>query len=563
MLRSPNPIGRYAPLEQSAMIDMTRRDVLMAVGTAAAGLATPAWTREARARHAQAIASSEWNHRAIRDLMAALQARKVSALELTDLAIARIERLDRLINAVVVHDFERARDAARMADAALSRGETGALLGVPTTVKESFNIAGLPTTWGIPHFKHFKPKEDALVVARVKKAGAVILGKTNVPLRLSDWQSYNDIYGTTNNPWDLGRTPGGSSGGSAAALASGFGALSLGSDMGGSLRAPAHYCGVYAHKPTLGLVPLRGQVPPGVPPLPRDSDLAVVGPLARSAADLALALDVIAGPDEERAGIAYRLALRPARHDNLRDFRVLVIDKHPLGPTGSVVKAALGRLSERLGRLGVKIARASPSLPEFAESARIYTRLLSSQWGADLSPGAYARMRREAAALAPRDGSLAAERTRGAVISHRDWLEADSARTQLSQRWSKLFREWDVVLCPAMPTPAFPHDHSLPLEHRQIRIDGKSSSYLDAQIIWGELATTPGLPATVAPIDRSESGLPIGVQIIGPYLEDRTTIAFAELLEREFGGFMPPPLQECSTCRSWAEVPPSARPRSD
>lgn len=528
------------------MTDMTRRDVLKAAGTAAAGLATPAWTHEAPAHDAQPVASSEWHHHDIRDLVAALQARKVSALELTNLAIARIERLDRRVNAVVVHDFERACDAARMADGALSRGETGALLGIPITVKESFNIAGLPTTWGIPHFRHFRPKQDALVVARVKKAGAVILGKTNVPLRLSDWQSYNDIYGTTNNPWDLTRTPGGSSGGSAAALASGFGPLSLGSDMGGSLRAPAHYCGVYAHKPTLGLVPPRGQVPPGVPPLPRDSDLAVVGPLTRSAADLALALDVIAGPDEEWAGIAYRLALRPARHDNLKDFRVLVIDKHPLGPTGSVVRAALGRLSERLGRVGVKIARASPSLPDLAESARIYTRLLSSLWGADLPPGAYAGMRRKAAALSPRDGSLAAARTRGAVISHRDWLEADSARTQLSQRWSKLFREWDVVLCPAMPTPAFSHDHSLPLEDRQIRIDGKSYSYLDAQIVWGELATTPGLPATVAPIERSQSGLPIGVQIIGPYLEDRTTIAFAELLEREFGGFVPPSIQECS-----------------
>jgi amidase len=526
------------------MTDMTRRDVLMAAGTAAAGPAAPAWAREAPVRNAEAIASSEWNYRSIRELMAALQAREVSALELTDLAIARIERLDRLVNAVVVHDFERARDAARMADAALSRHETGALLGVPMTVKESFNIAGLPTTWGIPQFRHFEPKEDALVVARVKKAGAIILGKTNVPLRLSDWQSYNDIYGTTNNPWDLGRTPGGSSGGSAAALASGFGPLSLGSDIGGSLRAPAHYCGVYAHKPTLGLVPPRGQVPPGVAPLPRDSDLAVVGPLARSAADLALALAVIAGPDEERAGIAYRLALPPARHDNLKDFRVIVIDKHPLGPTGSSVTAALGRLSERLGRVGVKIARASPSLPDFAESARIYTRLLASLWGADLSPGAYAGMRREAAALSPRDGSLVAERTRGAVMSHRAWLKADSARTRLSQRWSKLFRQWDVVLCPVMPTPAFRHDHSSPLEDRQIWIDGKSYSYLDAQIIWGELATTPGLPATVAPIDRSESGLPVGVQIIGPYLEDRTTIAFAELLEREFGDFMPPPLQE-------------------
>jgi amidase len=514
----------------------------MAGGTAASGFSGPVWTREALAHPAAATESPEWDYGTIRDLAAALQARKVSALELTDIAIARIERLDRRINAVVVRDFARARDAARIADAALFRGEKGALLGVPMTVKESFNIAGLPTTWGIPYFRHFKPGEDALAVSRVKGAGAVILGKTNVPLQLSDWQSYNDIYGTTNNPWDLGRTPGGSSGGSAAALAGGFGALSLGSDMGGSLRAPAHYCGVYAHKPTLGLVPPRGQVPPGVPPLPRDSDLAVVGPMARSAADLALALDVIAGPDEERAGIGYRLALRPARHSNLKDFRVLVIDKHPLGPTGSAVRAALGRLSERLGRMGVKIAWTTPLLPDFAQSVRIYTRLLSSVWGADLPPGAYARMRREVDALSPDDRSLAAERARGAVMTHRDWLEADFARTQLSQRWGKLFREWDVVLCPVMPTPAFPHDHSMPLKDRQIRIDGKSYSYLDAQIVWGELATTPGLPATVAPIDRSESGLPIGIQIIGSYLEDRTTIAFAELLEREFGGFTPPSL---------------------
>ena len=472
--------------------------------------------------------------------MAALQARRVSALELTNHTIAHIETVDRRVNAVVVRDFERARHAAKAADTALLRGETRGLLGVPMTVKESFNIAGLPTTWGVPQFKDFMPKEDALIVSRVKNAGAVILGKTNVPLMLSDWQSYNDIYGTTNNPWDLGRTPGGSSGGSAAALTCGFGPLSLGSDLGGSLRAPAHYCGVYAHKPTLGLVPRRGQTPPGVPPLPRESDLAVVGPMTRSAADLALALDVIAGPDEERAGIGYRLALRSARHDHLKNFRVLVIDTHPLGPTASAVRTALGRLSERLAHAGVKVAHASPLLPDLAESARLYTRLLSSIWGADLPPGTYAKLRSAAEALSPLNRSLAAERTRGAVMSHRDWLAADGARAQLQQQWSELFREWDVVLCPAMPTPAFLHDHSSPIESRHILIDGKSYSYLDAQIVWGELAATPGLPATVAPIDRSESGLPIGVQIIGPYLEDRTTIAFAEFLEREFGGFEQP-----------------------
>lgn len=275
--------------------------------------------------------------------------------------------------------------------------------------------------------------------------------------------------------------------------------------------------------------------------MPREGDLVVVGPMTRSAADLGLALDVIAGPDEQRAGIGYRLALRPARHDDLKTFRALVIDTHPLAPTASTVRVALGRLSERLTRAGVKVAHASPLLPDLAKSAQLYARLLSSIWGAGLRPGAYAKIRREAEALSPRNRSLAAERTRGAVMSHRDWLTADEARARLQQQWSQLFREWDVVLCPAMPTPAFAHNHSFPIESRRIEIDGKSYSYLDAQVVWPELAATPGLPATVAPIDRSESGLPIGVQIIGPYLEDRTTIAFAELLEREFGGFAPPP----------------------
>jgi amidase len=493
------------------------------------------------AQTADPIAACEWDYCTIKELTTLLRARKISVLELVNRTIARIEAVDRRINSVVVRDFERARNAAKAADAALSRGETRPLLGVPITVKESFNVEGLPTTWGFPQFKNFTPKEDALVVSRVKYAGAVVLGKTNVPVGLSDWQSYNDIYGTTNNPWELRRTPGGSSGGSAAALASGFGPLSLGSDMGGSLRVPAHYCGVYAHKPTLGLVPIRGQTPPGLPPLPNDSDLAVVGPMARSAADLALALDVIAGPDEERGGLGYRLALPAARRDDLKSFRVLVLNQHPLAPTSNAVSAALDRLSERLVRSGVKVAHDSPLLPEAAGSARLYMRLLYSFWGGHMPADVYDRMRRKAAALSPGDRSLAAERTRGSVMSHRDWLAADAERAGVRRQLSDLFREWDLVLCPAAPTPAFPHDHSTPIESRHIEIDGKLRSYLDAQLVWAGLATISGLPATVAPIERSETGLPIGVQIIGPYLEDRTTIAFAHFLEREFGGFAPPP----------------------
>jgi amidase len=243
----------------------------------------------------------------------ALRAKRLSSLELTDRLIARIERLDTRLNAVIARDFDRARDAAKAADAALSRGDAGPLLGVPMTVKESFNVAGLPTTWGIPEAKGFRARDDALIVSRVRAAGAVILGKTNVPLVLGDWQSYNAIYGVTRNPWDLERTPGGSSGGSAAALAAGFGPLSLGSDIGGSLRVPAHFCGVTALKPTHGLVPSRGHVPPGAPALAREPDLAVVGPMARSVDDLVRLFDVIAGPDERGVGVGYRLALRPPR----------------------------------------------------------------------------------------------------------------------------------------------------------------------------------------------------------------------------------------------------------
>ena len=225
-----------------------------------------------------ALATSQWSFQTAVELSAALAANKVSAVELTQDTISRIERHDSKINAVCVRDFERGLDSARAADAARARGETGPLLGIPMTVKESFNVAGLPTTWGIPEQKNFVPKEDALSISRVKDAGGVILGKTNVPLALGDWQSYNDVYGTTNNPYDLGRTPGGSSGGSSAALAAGYGPLSLGSDIGGSLRVPAFHCGVYAHKPTFALAPSRGHTPPPFPPLPFDRDLAVIGP---------------------------------------------------------------------------------------------------------------------------------------------------------------------------------------------------------------------------------------------------------------------------------------------
>ena len=487
------------------------------------------------------MAKSQWSFKTAVEMSAALAAKKISAVELAQDAIGRIERHDGKINAICVRDFDRGLAAARAADASLARGETKPLLGIPLTVKESYNIAGLPTTWGFVPQKDFKPAEDALSISRVKAAGGVILGKTNVPLGLGDWQSYNDIYGTTNNPFDLGRTPGGSSGGSSAALAAGYGPLSLGSDIGGSLRVPAFHCGVYAHKPTFALVPSRGHTPPPFPPLPLDRDLAVIGPMARSAADLSLLLDVIAGPDPLEAGTAYRLALPPPRHGALKSFRVLLVETDPVMPTNAVVRAAIDRLAANLGKAGVRIERDSPLLPDFAALSRLYMRMLMSFLAASFPPERFAAAQAGAAKLEPDDMSLAAERLRGIVLSHRDWVLADGGRARLRAQWRELFKNFDAVICPVMPTPAYPHNHSPEQETRRINIDGKDHVYPD-QLSWPGIATLPGLPATAIPIGLSPDGLPVGVQILGPWLEDRTPLKLAELIEREFGGFVPPPM---------------------
>jgi len=490
-----------------------------------------------------AVSQSDLDFGSITTLSDAMLARKVSASELLQHTIARIETLDWRLNAVVVRDFDRARKAAKAADAALARGERRPLLGIPVTLKEPFNVAGLPTTFGFPQFADFVPGADSLVASRLKDAGAVIIGKTNIPVALRDFQAYNDIYGTTNNPWNLTRSPGGSSGGSAAAIAAGFGALSIGSDIGGSIRMPAHFCGIFGHKPSFGLVPLRGYGMPPAPPVPGSGgDIATVGPMARTASDLGIALDAIAGGDEEREGVGYRLALPPARRDDLAKLRILVIDSHPLMPTGEAVRTAIADLTERLSKQGARVATHSASLPSLSDSARLYMKLLRAATSNRLSPEAFAEAQRLNAALPAGDHSLAAERLRGSVMTHRDWLAADAARLQLQEQWRLFFCDFDVVIYPAAAVPAFPQDQSEPLEARHLDIDGKPFPYLDACFIWADPASTFGLPATAVPIGRSPTGLPIGVQVIGPYLEDRTTIAFAGLIERAIGGFVPPPL---------------------
>ena len=447
------------------------------------------------------------------ELVAALAKRQVSAVELADAAIARIERFDGPINAVVVRDFDRARQAAKAADQALARGERGPLLGLPMTVKEAHNVAGLPTTWGAAMFKDWIAPTDSIGVARLKAAGAVILGKTNVPPFLADWQSDNPVYGRTNNPWDLGRSPGGSSGGSSAALATGMVPLEFGSDIGGSIRVPAAFCGLYGHKPSHDLIPQRGHAPPGI-----DGDgvpLAVIGPMARSAADLELALDVLAGPPPEQA-VGYRLALPPARHARLADYRVLMLTHHPLAPVDEEIVAALDALASRLEAAGAQVARQSPLLPDLAAAHGVYMSLLGPLMAppeAISGPGA------------PPVGA---------------WFAAAFAQTNFRRAWAALFETVDVVIAPVFGSPAFLHDNSPDTQTRLLTINGQPTAYF-GQLAWPGMATLANLPATAAPIGQTRTGLPIGAQIIGPYLEDRTTIGFAGLLEREFGGFKAPP----------------------
>jgi amidase len=263
--------------------------------------------------------------------------------------------------------------------------------------------------------------------------------------------------------------------------------------------------------------------------------------MARSAADLSLLLDVIAGPDPLDAGVGYKLALPPPRHHSLKDFRVLVVDSDPVLPSDKDVRGAIEKLAGDLAKAGSSVARQSPLLPDFAESSRLYMRMLMSFLGAFFLPDAVARAKAGAAGLAADDKTLAAERLRGMTQSHRDWVLDDGARGRLRAQWRELFRNFDAVICPIMPTPAYPHDHSPEQEKRRINIDGKDYPYPD-QLSWPGIATLPGLPATALPLGLTNAGLPVGVQIVGPWLEDRTPLKLAELIEREFGGFAPPPM---------------------
>jgi amidase len=434
------------------------------------------------------------------EMVAALASGATSAVRLAEEAIGRIERLDGPINAVVIRDFDRARVAAAEADAALARGERRPLLGLPMTVKESFKGAGLRTSWGVPAMNGWVADTDATAVARLKAAGAVILGKTNVALWLADWQSDNPVYGRVNNPLDLSRTAGGSSGGAAAAVASGMVPLELGSDIGGSIRVPAAFCGVYGHKSSYGLVPGRGHAPAGMDGA--SPVLGVYGPLARSAADLDLALGVIAGPaDGEEVG--YHLDLAAPRHDRHADYRVLVLDRHPAAETDAEIRAAVDALAGRIEAGGATVLRSSDLLPDLAAAHGVFATLLNT-----------------AISRGQRGGPPA--------ISAHAWMDALDAQLRFRRQWAALFKAFDVVIAPTFGVVAFPHDDQS-FGERIHRINGADTPY-GAQIAWPGVALLPGLPATATPMGFNHDGLPMSVQVIGPYLEDRTTIAFSKMI---------------------------------
>ena len=463
--------------------------------------------------------------------------KEISSLELTQHYIERIEKYDGDINSVIVKTFDEAILAATEADEAISKKqELNILHGVPMTIKESYNIEGQSTTWGIPDFKGNIAKEDGLAVKRFKKSGAHFLGKTNVPLNLADFQSYNDIYGTTGNPWDVKTTPGGSSGGSAAALAAGFTSLEAGSDIGGSIRNPAHYCGVFGHKPSHAIIPSSGhELIPNVP----EPDLSVCGPLARSAKDLEIALDIMAGPIE-RESKGWQLNLPESRRSVLKDFKVAIWSNDEIAPVSKEIAERCEEVGKNLESAGVNVSYIAKPDHDFLKSEINYQLLLQSVMQSGMSEEEFRKIEEIANTLEPNDFSPEAILARGTVLSHRNWIRQNYAREQTKISWENFFNEWDILICPQLATTAIEHDHRK-ISERAIMVDNQEQRYFQ-QIFWPGLAVNAHLPSTVFPTGLSADGMPIGLQAIGGAYEDKTTIKFAELYEREFKAFVVPNL---------------------
>ena len=473
------------------------------------------------------------------ELARRIRRREVSALELLEVYLERIHRLGGPINAIVVLDEDRARARARLADEALARGQSwGPLHGLPMTIKESFNFAGTPTTYGHLAFAKNIASSDAVLVQRLQAAGAVIFGKSNVPASLADWQSFNPVYGTTGNPWDVNRTPGGSSGGAAAALAAGFTGLEMGSDIGASIRNPAHYCGVWGHKPTWGVLPQTGHEL--TPWATADFfDIAAVGPMARSAHDLQLAMSVLANPLEVvtamgRVPLQWRERGTPPQR-----CRVAVLYDDAEAEVDDAVQAGLRNLVAFMRSEGVSVTEGAKPV-DSAEANEVYTLLLRAATGSHYDDATYAAAQARSATYAPDDQSYAARHFRGNTYSHLQWVRMDERRERLRQQWAAYFENFDLLICPVAPTPAFAHMQSGERWERLIPVNGHTQPSTDG-LFWAGYPGIVGLPATAIPLGLSPQGLPVGAQIVAPAFGDPDALRFAAWIEDGFRSFVPPP----------------------
>jgi amidase len=471
-------------------------------------------------------------------LAEAIRRRQLSSREVLDEYLARVERLNPPLNAVVTLDADAARPAADAADAAVAHGDAvGPLHGVPMTIKDTYETAGMRTTCGLEAWDHV-PERDAEPVRRLRGAGAVIFGKTNTPTLAGDWQTFNPIFGTTNNPWDTTRTTGGSSGGSAAAVATGMTALELGSDIAGSIRVPSNWCGTCGHKPSWGVVPQRGHLPPA-PGALADSDLEVMGPMARDVDDLELALDILAGPAGD-AAVGWRLELPASRGASLRELRLAVWLDDPAYPVQREVGDVLASAVDALAKAGARISAARPDVV-LPEVVRTYTQLLYPVILAAMPQKRFDDLAMLAKSLPANEDGPLARTARFVTLRHRDWLAANERREFLRALMADYFREVDALLMPVAVAPAIPHDHSEPFADRVIRANGTTRPYTDL-FGWIALATVTYLPATVVPVGLTAAGLPVGLQIVGAFLEDRTTLAVGRGISERLGGYIPPPI---------------------
>lgn len=451
------------------------------------------------------------------ELLGALDRRDVSSAEILDAYLDRIATLNPTLNAVVTLDEDRAREAARVADATrVAGGPLGRLHGLPMTVKDAIETAGIRSTGGAVELGDHVPAADAPAVGRLRHAGAIVFGKTNLPRWSGDLQTYNELFGSTQNPWDLGRTPGGSSGGAAVAVACGLTACELGTDIGGSVRVPSAWCGVFGHKPSFGVVPQRGyldHVGGGV----TDADINVFGPIARSADDLDLLLSVLAGPAPELEA-AWSIQLPPARSSALAGTRIgLWLDDTDC-PVDRATGDVLSRLGDLLSAAGARVSEDRPSIG-LRQSFEVYLPLVSAAASVSL-------------------GEPEASERAG---NHRRWLELDERRASLRAAWASYFENHDALLCPVLPTAAVPHDRDTPLAERTVLVDGRPVPLFET-ILWTGLVGVAYLPSTVVPAGFTAGGLPVGVQVVGPFLGDRTTIALAREIGRLTGGYQVPPI---------------------